>query len=262
MQPRHIYKPWRRHCCGAYGQRLETGPASPKAARHSPQPDAAKSPMDATAAALPVLAQDKGQTPTPRGPPLAWRLGVSLAAVALTWATSLRVAISVAGAFVVVPPGSLVRDTCETLRDATTHAEAVYIECVDAQSAQCDRHYDEVLVDVETMLHDKRMRNEATLSEYRAIYDTCASHANALMGRASYKNASFKAPADHFEASLPPSSWTASCKDASKLTGADVLEAHAAQREDSAAFATVIIQCPSELLDEITRRRAHPPWPL
>ena len=84
--------------------------------------------MDATAAALPVLVQDKGKNKTPRGPPLAWRLGVSLAAVALTWATSLRVAISVAGAFVVVPPGSLVRDTCRTLRDATTHAEAVYVD--------------------------------------------------------------------------------------------------------------------------------------
>ena len=80
--------------------------------------------MDATAAALPVLVQDKGTIKPPRGPPLAWRLGVSLAAVALTWATSLRVAISAAGAFVVVPPASLVRDTCETLGDATTHAEA------------------------------------------------------------------------------------------------------------------------------------------
>ena len=117
--------------------------------------------MDATAAALPVLVQDKGKTHKPRGPPLAWRLGVSLAAVALTWATSLRVAISVAGAFVVVPPGSLVRDTCKTLRAATTHAEAVYVECVDAQSAQCDRHYDDVLLDIEKMLQDKQKRNEA-----------------------------------------------------------------------------------------------------
>jgi hypothetical protein len=195
--------------------------------------------MDATAAALPVLAQDKGQKKTPRGPPLAWRLGVSLAAVALTWATSLRVAISVAGAFVVVPPASLVRDTCKTLRDATTHAEAVYVDCVDAQSAQCDRHYDEGLLDVETMLQEKQMRNEATLSEYREIYETCASHANALMGHASYKNASFKAPSDHYEASLPPIEWTATCADASKLTGADVLEAQAAQSADAAAFATV-----------------------
>jgi hypothetical protein len=212
--------------------------------------------MDATAAALPVLVQDKGKPPK-RGPPLAWRLGVSLAAVALTWATSLRVAISVAGAFVVVPPASLVRDTCKTLRDATTHAEAVYVECVDAQSAQCDRHYDEVLVDVDKMLQDKRMRNEATLATYRATYDTCAAHAKALTGHASYKNASFKAPSDHFEASLPPSSWTASCKDASKLTGADVLEAQAAQSEDAAAFASV--QCsvhPSYCLI-LTRRRAH-----
>ena len=205
--------------------------------------------MDATAAALPVVVQGKGQKKTPRGPPLAWRLGVSLAAVALTWATSLRVAISVAGAFVVVPPGSLVRDTCRTLRDATTHAEAVYVECVDAQSKQCDRHYDDVLLDVEKMLQEKQKRNEATLATYREIYETCAAHANALMGHASYKNASFKAPSDHFEASLPPSSWTASCKDASKLTGADVLEAQAARSEDAAAFATVIIQCPSELLN-------------
>ena len=121
--------------------------------------------MDATAAALPVLVQDKGKETTPRGPPLAWRLGVSLAAVALTWATSLRVAISVAGAFVVVPPASLVRDTCKTLRDATTHARSVYADCVDAQSAQCDRHYDEGLLDIETMLQEKQMRNEATLSE-------------------------------------------------------------------------------------------------
>ena len=195
--------------------------------------------MDATAAALPVLAQDKGKTPTPRGPPLAWRLGVSLAAVALTWATSLRVAISVAGAFVVVPPASLVRDTCKTLRDAMTHAEAVYVDCDDAQSTNCDRHYDEVLLDVDKMLQEKQVRNEATLSTYRATYDTCAAHANALTGHASYKNASFKAPADHFEASLPSSSWTASCKDASSLTGADVLAAQAAQSADAAAFATV-----------------------
>ena len=205
--------------------------------------------MDATAAALPVVVQGKGQKKTPRGPPLAWRLGVSLAAVALTWATSLRVAISVAGAFVVVPPGSLVRDTCETLRDATAHAEAVYVECVDAQSSQCDRHYDEVLVDIEKMLQDKQVRNEATLSEYREIYDTCASHANALMGHATYKNASVKAPASSYEASLDKSAWTATCADASKLTGADVLEAQAARSEDAAAFATVIIQCPSELLN-------------
>ena len=218
--------------------------------------------MDATAAALPVLVQGKGQTHKPRGPPLAWRLGVSLAAVALTWATSLRVAIAVAGAFVVVPPASLVRDTCSTLRDATTHAEAVYVDCVDAQSAQCDRHYDDVLLDVEKTLREKQKRNAATLSIYRDTHAACASHANALMGHATYKNASFKAPSSSYEALLPPSSWTASCKDASKLTGADVLEAHAAQREDAAAFATVIIQCPSELLDEITRRRAHPPWPL
>ena len=218
--------------------------------------------MDATAAALPVLVQGKGQTHKPRGPPLAWRLGVSLAAVALTWATSLRVAISVAGAFVVVPPASLVRDTCSTLRDATTHAEAVYVDCVDAQSTMCDRHYDDVLLDVEKTLREKQKRNAATLSIYRDTHAACASHANALMGHATYKNASFKAPSSSYEALLPPSSWTASCKDASKLTGADVLEAHAAQREDAAAFATVIIQCPSELLDEITRRRAHPPWPL
>ena len=207
--------------------------------------------MDATAAALPVVVQGKGKKKTPRGPPLAWRLGVSLAAVALTWATSLRVAISVAGAFVVVPPGSLVRDTCRTLRDATTHAEAVYVECVDAQSAQCDRHYDDVLLDVEKMLRDKQMRNEATLSTYREIYETCAAHANALMGHATYRNASFKAPSDHFEASLPPSSWTASCKDASKLTGADVLEAQTAQSEDAAAFATVRVHHPSDF--DITR---------
>ena len=58
-----------------------------------------------------------------------------------------------------------------------------------------------------------------------------------------------QSPSDHFEASLSPSSWTASCKDASKLTGADVLEAQAARSEDAAAFATVIIQCPSELLN-------------
>ena len=195
--------------------------------------------MDATAAALPVLVQDKGKTPTPRGPPLAWRLGVSLAAVALTWATSLRVAISVAGAFVVVPPASLVRNTCSTLRDATTHAESVYVDCVDAQSAQCDRHYDDVLLNIDKMLRDKQMRNEATLSKYREIYDTCASNANALMGHATYKNASFKAPSTSFEASLDKSAWTASCKDASKLTGADVLEAQAAQSQDAAAFATV-----------------------
>ena len=122
-------------------------------------------------------------------------------------------------------------------------------DCVDAQSAQCDRHYDDVLLDVEKMLQDKQMRNEATLSTYREIYETCAAHANALMGHATYKNASFKAPSDHDEASLPSSSWTASCKDASKLTGADVLEAQAARSEDAAAFATVIIQCPSELLN-------------
>jgi len=195
--------------------------------------------MDATAAALPVLVRDKGQTKRREGPPLAWRLGVSLAAVALTWATSLRVAISVAGAFVVVPPASLVRDTCKTLRDATTHAEAVYVECVNAQSSQCDRHYDDVLLDIEKMLRDKQKRNEATLSTYRATHAACASHANALMGHSSYKNASVRAPSDHFEASLPPSSWTATCADASKLTGADVLEAQAAQSEDAAAFATV-----------------------
>ena len=218
--------------------------------------------MDATAAALPVLVQGKDKPTKPQRPPLAWRLGVSLAAVALTWATSLRVAISVAGAFVVVPPASLVRDTCRTLRDATEHAESVYVDCVEAQSSQCDRHYDDVLLDVEKMLRDKRKRNAATLSNYREIYDTCASNANALMGHTTYKNASFKAPSSSFEASLPPSSWTASCKDASKLTGADVLEAQAAQREDAAAFATVIIQCPSELLDEITRRRARRLWPL
>ena len=123
--------------------------------------------------------------------------------VAHAWATSSRVAISVAGAFVVVPPGSLVRDTCRTLRDATTHAEAVMWtpNATDAQSAQCDRHYDDVLLDVEKMLQEKQMRNEATLSTYREIYETCAAHANALMGHASYKNASFKAPSDHDEAS-------------------------------------------------------------
>ena len=215
--------------------------------------------MDATAAALPVLAQDKGKTPTPRGPPLAWRLGVSLAAVALTWATSLRVAISVAGAFVVVPPASLVRDTCETLRDATEHAESVYVDCVEAQSSQCDRHYDDVLLDVEKTLRDKQKRNEASLQKYREIYDTCASHANALMGHATYKNASFRAPSTSFEASLPPSSWTASCKDASKLTGAYVLEAHAAQSEDAAAFATVRVHHQSTFINfEIPRRRARP----
>ena len=195
--------------------------------------------MDATAAALPVLVQDKGKTTKPRGPPLAWRLGVSLAAVALTWATSLRVAISVAGAFVVVPPASLVRDTCKTLRDATEHAERVYGDCVDAQSRMCDRHYDAVLLDVEKMLQEKQVRNEATLSTYRATHAACASHANALMGHATYKNASFKAPSTSFEASLDKSAWTATCADASSLTGADVLEAQAAQSEDAAAFATV-----------------------
>ena len=195
--------------------------------------------MDATAAALPVLVQGKGKPTKPQRPPLAWRLGVSLAAVALTWATSLRVAISVAGAFVVVPPASLVRDTCKTLRDATTHAEAVYVECVDAQSSQCDRHYDDVLLDVERMLQDKRERNEATLSEYREAQAMCALEANALMGHAAYRNASFKAPATSLEASLDKSAWTATCADASKLTGADVLEAQAARSEDAAAFATV-----------------------
>ena len=205
--------------------------------------------MDATAAALPVLVRDKGQTKRREGPPLAWRLGVSLAAVALTWATSLRVAISVAGAFVVVPPASLVRDTCETLRDATEHAESVYVDCVEAQSSQCDRHYDDVLLDVDKMLRDKSVKNEATLATYREIYDACASNANALMGHAAYKNASFKAPSTSFEASLDKSAWTATCADASKLTGADVLEAQAARSEDAAAFATVIIQCPSELLN-------------
>ena len=195
--------------------------------------------MDATAAALPVLVQGKGQTKRREGPPLAWRLGVSLAAVALTWATSLRVAISVAGAFVVVPPASLVRDTCKTLRDATTHAESVYVDCVDAQSAQCDRHYDDVLLNIDKMLRDKQMRNEATLSKYREIYETCAANANALMGQATYKNASFRAPSTSFEASLDKGAWTATCAEASKLTGADVLEAQAAQGEDAAAFATV-----------------------
>jgi hypothetical protein len=215
--------------------------------------------MDATAAALPVLVQGKGKPTKPKRPPLAWRLGVSLAAVALTWATSLRVAISVAGAFVVVPPASLVRDTCRTLRDATTHAEKVYVECVDAQSSQCDRHYDDVLLDVEKTLRDKQRRNEATLSNYREIYETCASHANALMGHATYKNASFKAPSSALEASLPPSSWTATCADASKLTGADVLEARAAQSEDAAAFATVRVHHQSTFINfEIPRRRAHP----
>ena len=53
--------PWRRLRRGTSQRRLETGPASHKAARHSPQPDAAKAPMDATAAALPVLVQGKGQ---------------------------------------------------------------------------------------------------------------------------------------------------------------------------------------------------------
>ena len=215
--------------------------------------------MDATAAALPVVVQYKGKTPTPRGPPLAWRLGVSLAAVALTWATSLRVAISVAGAFVVVPPASLVRDTCRTLRDATTHAENVYVECVDAQSSQCDRHYDDVLLDVEKTLRDKQKRNEASLQKYREIYDTCASHANALMGHATYKNASFRAPSTSFEASLDKGAWTATCADASKLTGADVLEAHAAQSEDAAAFATVRVHHQSTFINfEIPRRRARP----
>ena len=219
--------------------------------------------MDATAAALPVLVRDKGQTKRREGPPLAWRLGVALAAVVLTWATSLRVAISVAGAFVVVPPASLVRDTCKTLRDATTHAEAVYVECVDAQSSQCDRHYDDVLLDVEKTLRDKQKRNEATLSNYREIYDTCASHANALMGQATYRNASFKAPSTSFEASLDKGAWTATCADASKLTGADVLEAQAAQGEDAAAFATVRVHHQSTFINfEIPRRRAHPPWPL
>ena len=131
------------------------------------------------------------------------------------------------------------------VRDATTHAEAVYVECVDAQSSQCDRHYDDVLLDIDKMLRDKQKRNEATLSKYREIYDTCASNANALMGHAAYKNASFKAPSTSYEASLPPSSWTTSCKDASKLTGADVLEAQAARSEDAAAFATVRVHHPS-----------------
>ena len=134
-----------------------------------------------------------------------------------------------AGAFVVVPPASLVRDTCSTLRDATTHAEAVYVDCVDAQSAQCDRHYDDVLLDVEKTLREKQKRNEATLSKYREIYDNVRVQRERSWAVRAYKNASFKAPSSSYEASLPSSSWTASCKDASKLTGADVLEAHAAQ---------------------------------
>ena len=58
--------------------------------------------MDATAAALPVLVRDKGKPTRPRGPPLAWRLGVSLAAVALTWATWLHATVLRLGAAFVI----------------------------------------------------------------------------------------------------------------------------------------------------------------
>ena len=96
------------------------------------------------------------------------------------------------------------------------------------------------------MLQDKQMRNEATLSTYREIYETCAAHARRAMGRRRTGFFILQSPSDHDEASLPSSSRTASCKDASKLTGVDVLEAQAARSEDAAAFATVIIQCPSD----------------
>ena len=50
--------------------------------------------MDATAAALPVLVQDKGKTTKPQRPPLAWRLGVALAAVAMNVGNVLIVLLS------------------------------------------------------------------------------------------------------------------------------------------------------------------------
>ena len=108
------------------------------------------------------------------------RLLMSILAVTLMWATSLRVAVYVVSFFVDVPPFDSVVDSCKNTYRITREERRRFADCVDLQVDQCNNDLADASYKETRRVNTTEATNKATVDAARRIQSNCSSAYSSL----------------------------------------------------------------------------------
>ena len=100
---------------------------------------------------------------------------VAILAVALMWATSLKVAVYVVSFFVNVPPFDSVVESCKSTYRITGEERRHFADCVDLQVDQCNNGLAEASYEETVRVNATEANNQATVNAARQIQSNCSS---------------------------------------------------------------------------------------
>ena len=100
---------------------------------------------------------------------------VAILAVALMWATSLKVAVYVVSFFVNVPPFDSVVESCKSTYRITGEERRHFADCVDLQVDQCNNGLAEASYEETARVNATEANNQATVNAARQIQSNCSS---------------------------------------------------------------------------------------
>jgi hypothetical protein len=112
--------------------------------------------------------------PKPQPKLLRNRLLMSILAVSLMWATSLKVAVYVVSFFVNVPPFDSVVNSCQSTYRITSEERRRFADCVDVQVDQCNDVLAEASYKETRRVNATEATNGATVDSARQIQSNCS----------------------------------------------------------------------------------------
>jgi len=109
-----------------------------------------------------------------RDEPLYNRMIMCFFAICLMWATSLKVASSVADAFIDTPSGSDIFATCEDAYDLISVERQEYVQCVEVQLGQCNINLAQAADAEAERIETSNEYNKAVLESARQKQSDCS----------------------------------------------------------------------------------------
>jgi len=144
---------------------------------------------------------------------------IATLAVALMWATSLKVAVYVVSFFVNVPPFDSVVDSCKSTYRIAREERHRFGDCVDLQVDQCNNGLAEASYKETRRVNGTEASNEATVDAARQIQSDCSSAYTSLRYTIeAWVDAGHTVPYHNNHSSSISSTTTCSTEDLNRLT--------------------------------------------
>lgn len=106
--------------------------------------------------------------------PLYNRMIMCFFAICLMWATSLKVASSVATSFIETPTASSVYDTCEDTYELIGEEKQEYVQCVEVQLGQCNINLAKAADAEAERIEAAHETNTAIIKAARELQSSCS----------------------------------------------------------------------------------------